>query len=69
MFVGIGRFRIKSIFKNLALKFGRSENGTKFEINLPLSNRHYSVASNVKWKIFSNFVAFSEYLNFMLLTT
>ena len=25
----------------------------------------YSVASNVKWKIFfSNFVAFSEYLNF-----
>ena len=25
----------------------------------------YSVASNVKWKIFSNFVAFSEYLNFI----
>ena len=25
---------------------------------------HQIVASNVKWKMFSNFVAFSEYLNF-----
>ena len=34
------------------LKFGYSEKATKFE------------TSNLKWKIFSNFVAFSEYPNF-----
>ena len=38
--------------------------GHKFENNLPLIIWRYSVASNVKWKISSNFVAFSEYLNF-----
>ena len=44
----------------LLLKFGPSEKGTKFEKNLPLKIWHYSVTSNFKWKIFSNFVAFSE---------
>ena len=39
--------------------------GHKLEKNLPLIIWRYSVASNVKWKIFSNFVAFSEYLKFM----
>ena len=38
--------------------------GHKLEKNLPLIIWRYSVVSNVKWKIFSNFVAFSEYLNF-----
>ena len=33
--------------------------------NLPLKIWHYWVTSNSKWKIFSNFVAFSEYPNFM----
>ena len=38
--------------------------GHKFEKNIPLIIWRYSVSSNVKRKIFSNFVAFSEYLNF-----
>ena len=54
-------------YKNLLLKFGRSEKGTKFEKNLPLSIWRYSVASNFKWKIFSNFVPFSECPNFFKL--
>ena len=41
------------------VKFGYSENATK----LQKKNFHW-VASNLKWKIFSNIVAFSEYLNF-----
>jgi hypothetical protein len=41
------------------LKFRYSEEGT----NLKKSST-YSVASNVKWKITFNFVAFSVYLNF-----
>ena len=36
--------------------------------SLPLKILHYSVTSNFKWKIFSNFVAFSEYPNFTYLT-
>ena len=39
----------------------RAQNSKK---NLPLSIRLYSVASNFKWKIFSNFVPFSEGSNF-----
>ena len=46
------------------LKFGYSEKATKFGKNLPLKILRYSVTSNFKWKIFSNFVAFSEYPNF-----
>ena len=38
--------------------------GHKIWKNLPLNIWRYWVASNFKWKIFSNFVAFSEYLNF-----
>ena len=34
--------------------------GHKFEKNIST----YNLTLNVKWKIFSNFVAFSEYLNF-----
>ena len=50
---------------SLTLKFGYSEKATKFEKNLPLKIWCYSVMPNFfKWKIFSNFVAFSEYLNF-----
>ena len=32
--------------------------------NLPLKIWGYSVTSNFKWKIFKNFVAFSEYPKF-----
>ena len=42
------------------IKFGYSEKATKFEKNLPPKILSYSVVSNFKWKIFSNFVAFSE---------
>ena len=45
-------------------KFGYSEKTTKFKKNLPLKIWRYLVTSNFKWKIFSNFVAFSEYPNF-----
>ena len=38
--------------------------GHKIWKNLPLKIGHYSVTSNFTWKIFSNFVAFSEYPNF-----
>ena len=51
----------------LILKFGYSEKATKFEKNLPHKIWRYWVASNFKWKIFSNFVAFSEYPNFTYL--
>ena len=37
--------------------------GHKFEKNLPLIIWRYSLVSNFKWKIFSNFVAFSEYVS------
>ena len=46
------------------LKFGHSEKDIKFEKNLPLKIWPYSVVSNFKWKIFSNFVFFSECPNF-----
>ena len=36
-----------------------------FEKNLPLKIWRYSVTSNFKWRNFSNFVAFSEYPNFI----
>ena len=36
--------------------------------NLPLEIWRYSLTSNFKWKIFLNFVAFSEYPNFTYLT-
>ena len=38
--------------------------GHKIRKNLPLKIWRYSVTSHFKWKIFSNFVAFSEYPNF-----
>ena len=38
--------------------------GHKIWRNLPLKIWCYWVASNIRWKIFSNFVAFSEYSNF-----
>ena len=38
--------------------------GHKIWKNLPLKIWRYWLASNFKWKIFSNFVAFSEYPNF-----
>ena len=46
-----------SLYKADWIKFGYSEKATKFE-------KIYSVTSNFKWKIFSNFVAFSEYPKF-----
>ena len=39
--------------------------GHKIWKNLPLEIWGYSVTSNFKWKILSNFVAFSEYPNFI----
>ena len=39
--------------------------GHKIWKNLPHKIWHYSVTSNFKWEIFSNIVAFSEYLNFL----
>ena len=51
-------------FVKFLIKFGQTEKGTKFEKNLPLSIQFYSVVSNLKWKIFSNFVPFSEGPNF-----
>ena len=56
---------ILSTYSN-QLMFGHSEKYTKFEKNLPLKIWRYSVVSNFKWKIFSNFVAFSEDPNFKL---
>ena len=38
--------------------------GHKVWKNLPLKIWRYSVTSNLKWKIFSNLLAFSEYPNF-----
>ena len=47
------------------LKFGYSEKATKFKKYIPLKfDAMYSLTSNFKWKIFPNFVAFSEYPNF-----
>ena len=46
------------------VKFGHSEKNTKSEKNLPLKIWHYWVKSNFKWKIFSDFVSFSECPNF-----
>ena len=48
----------------LFLKFKYSEKATKFEKNLPHKIWCYSVTLNFNWKIFSNFVAFSEYPSF-----
>ena len=45
-------------------KLRHCERATKFEKNLPLKIWCYSVTSNFKRKIFSNFVAFSNYPNF-----
>ena len=56
------RFFIRSTefdsHKDHYLSTNFSEKATKFE------KIFYSVTSNFKWKIFSNFVAFSEYPNF-----
>ena len=54
----------KKLFFSLTVKFGYSEKANFFEKNLPLKIWCYSVTSNFKWKVFSNFVAFSEFLNF-----
>ena len=42
--------------------------GHKVWKNLPLRIWHYSVTSSFKWKMFSNFVAFSKYSNFNYIT-
>ena len=52
--------RPNSSYVIVSIKCGYSE---KFEKNHPLKIWHYSVTSNFKWKIFSNFGAFSEYPN------
>ena len=65
----LSKVHIFWVHKNLDLKFKYSEKAKKFEKNLPLKIWHYSVTSNFKWKIFSNFVAFSEYPNFNLQQT
>ena len=47
------------------VKFGLFEKGTKFEKIFHLIHIwHYSVTSNFKWMIFSNFVPFSKRPNF-----
>ena len=43
------------------LKFGYSEKATQFE---KIFHLKFDVTENFKWKIFSNFLAFSEYPNF-----
>ena len=48
----------------MIVKFGYSEKATNFEKIFHLKFDVYWVASNFQWKIFSNFVAFSEYPNF-----
>ena len=44
------------------VKFGYSERATKFE---KIFNLKFDVTEYFKWKIFSNFAAFSEYPNFI----
>ena len=56
------------IFRILCVKVGIFWEGHKIWKNLPLKIWRYWVASNFKWKIFSNFVAFSEYPNFTTFT-
>ena len=51
--------------KYFLLKFRLSEKERKFEKNLPLKIWHYWVSSNFRWNIFSNFLSFSESLNFI----
>ena len=51
--------------EDFRIKFGYSEKTTKFKKNFKFKFDANSVKSNFKWKIFSNFVAFSEYLNFI----
>ena len=47
------------------IKFGYSEKAIRFEKIVHLKfDAMYSVTSNCKWKIFSNFVGFSKYPNF-----
>ena len=46
------------------LKFRYSEKAIEIWKSLPLEIWRYWVESNFKWKIFSNFIVFSEYPNF-----
>ena len=58
-------FLIVHFFSNFfSIKVRIFWEGHKIRKNLPLKIWRYSVTSNSKWKIFSNFVAFSEYPNF-----
>ena len=52
------------------LEFEYSEKATKFEkiFHLKFDVTEYRVASSFKRKIFSNFMAFSKYLNFIFLS-
>ena len=58
------KFTTQYILFQFWVKFGLSEKGTKFKKNLPLKIWRYWVTSNFKWKIFWNFVPFSESPNF-----
>ena len=57
---------IKVAIHSVVLKVWIFWEGHKIRKNLPLKIWCYSVASNFKWKFFSNFVAFSEYPNFII---
>ena len=53
------------IWAYICIKVWTFWEGHKIWKNLPLKIRHYSVVSNSKWKIFSNFVFFSECPNIL----
>ena len=55
---------LKVLFFDVKLKVGIFWEGHKIWKNVPLKIWRYWVPSNFKWKIFLNFVAFSEYPNF-----
>ena len=64
-FSGHIRIRLEQI--TLDIKVWTFWEGHKNWKNLPLLIWRYSVASNFKWKIFSNFVPFSECPNFIIM--
>ena len=58
-------FSQKILSKCFPLKFRYSEKASKVWNNLPLSFDVYLSNFQTKWEIFSNYVAFSQYLNFI----
>ena len=61
------QFYIQLVYQaTLSFKVRIFWEGHKIWKNLPFRIRRYSLTSNFMWKIFSNFVAFSEYPNFTL---